>query len=135
MARSSSCSGPQGSFRALTLFEMLPPGHVALRVEDDASEPHLHRGEYAIVDTTDRDPVHGELFMVQFSKDGRHYIKQLKADHQNITGRGAAASLVWWVDELRGFCDRHSIYLLVGLWAFAQTGHHRSSRKVYDLKR
>jgi hypothetical protein len=45
---------------------------------DDSSYPHLRRGEIAVVDTTDREPQHGEVFVVEWSS-GRRSIKQLLA--------------------------------------------------------
>jgi len=103
MPKTKKRDAPQGEFRALTRFDALPPHHSTFMVEDDGSEPHLHRNEYAVVDTTDRSPAHGELYLVQFSSHGARYIKQIKSDRLNITGTGAEPSLVWWICDLRGF--------------------------------
>ena len=103
MSKIKNRSAPQGEFRALTRFDALPPHHAIFLVEDDGSEPHLHRNEYAVVDTTDLSPAHGELYLVQFSEHGARHAKQIKSDWLNITRPGAEPSLVWWLCDLRGF--------------------------------
>lgn len=57
----------QPELRALMMFPTLPPGHMAFLVEDDAFHPHLHRGEFAVVDLADHQPAQGELFLISYS--------------------------------------------------------------------
>lgn len=95
---------PLSDFRALTLFESLNPEHKTFRVRDAASAPHLKEGEYAVVDVGDRDLQHGELYLIQYeSGERRREIVQAHQAQLNITGPGAARSLVWWVGDLRGY--------------------------------
>jgi hypothetical protein len=91
------------TFRALTPFKRLPQAHKTFLVPDDASAPHLMPGEYAVVDTTDRDPQNGELFLIQHEK-GRREIVQARSRYTRISGIGEAwrPELVWWVADLRG---------------------------------
>lgn len=94
----------QSEFRALSLFESLPPSHKTFLVTGDGADPHLKKDEYAVVDTDDRDPQHGELYLVQSSGGERpRSITQLRRDRLNITGPGARLSLVWFLRDLRGF--------------------------------
>lgn len=94
----------QPNLRALTSFDALVADHKTFLVEDDASAPHLRKGEYAVIDTTDCDPQHGELYVIQYeSGERRRRIIQVRSDQLNITGLGAAPSLVWWVGDLRGY--------------------------------
>ena len=58
---------PTQALRALPTLAELPPGCIAQPVTDDASWPHLMPGEFAIVDTADRTPVHGELFVIRYA--------------------------------------------------------------------
>jgi hypothetical protein len=51
-------------YRALTLFEDLPPAHKAVLVLQTGFEPHLKVGEFAVVDTTDKEVLNGELYMI-----------------------------------------------------------------------
>ena len=91
-------------FRALTLFEKLPSGHRTFSVRDQGSAPHLKESEFAVIDTTDREVQHGELFVIQYrGLERRRCIVQARADRLNITGPGAEESLCWWVSQLRGF--------------------------------
>ncbi|ACB96744.1 hypothetical protein [Beijerinckia indica] len=54
--------------RALPLFTDLPAGHKAVLVRQDDFEPHLRIGEFAVVDTTDKDVAYGELYMLCFRR-------------------------------------------------------------------
>jgi hypothetical protein len=60
-------------FRALTVFEDIPPGHKAVRVHHESFAPHVRVGEIAIVDTLDKEVQDGELYMFWISgRDRRH---------------------------------------------------------------
>jgi hypothetical protein len=98
----------QSPLRALTLFETLPPGHKTFRVPDDGSSPHLKEREYAVIDTTDREPQHGELFLKASSLGRRsRSIVQVRAgmcqiSRTEITGTEPETN-VWWLSDLAGF--------------------------------
>jgi hypothetical protein len=71
---------------------------MTFKVEDDGSEPHLKRGEYAVVDTTDRELQHGELYVIQHQSGNRpRRIVQVKAR------RLSPKQQAWWCSDLRGF--------------------------------
>jgi hypothetical protein len=57
--------------RALTIFDSLPRNYRTLRIADDASAPHLKAGEYAVIDTTDRELQAGELYVIQYESGDR----------------------------------------------------------------
>jgi hypothetical protein len=98
----STPASPQ-PIRALTLFETLPPGHKTFRVPDDGSSPHLKEREFAVIDTTDREPQHGELFLMQTPGGTRHRrIVQVSAGLCQITRTGPK-NQVWWLGDLAGF--------------------------------
>jgi hypothetical protein len=59
-------------FRALTTFQSLDPQHKTFLVREDGSAPHLFVGEYAVIDTTDRELQHGELYIVHSQSGERH---------------------------------------------------------------
>lgn len=52
--------------RALTVLASVPTGCRAMPMPDDRNDPHLRRGEVAILDLADCALVHGELFVVQY---------------------------------------------------------------------
>jgi hypothetical protein len=59
------------TIRALTMYDHVPGGCILQPVTDDDNAPHLRAGEFAIVDTTDTEPQHGELYLVRFRKRAR----------------------------------------------------------------
>lgn len=63
---------PQPEYRALMMFDQLPPGCIAFPCTDESSLPHIRPGEFVVVDTTDRTPRHGELYVIAFGKERRH---------------------------------------------------------------
>ncbi|WMT77449.1 hypothetical protein [Bradyrhizobium sp. Ash2021] len=81
--------------RALTMFDHIPAGCILRPVTDDDSAPHLRAGEFAIVDTTDTEPQHGEVYLVRFHRRARWprqveevcYIQQVIARSHTCEGR------------------------------------------------
>ncbi len=51
-----------GEFRALTLHDIVPAGHVAVPVLHDRWSPHIRAGEFAVLDPSDTEPQLGELY-------------------------------------------------------------------------
>ena len=87
----------QPELRALTLYDSLPPGHATFLVTDDASEPHLKSGEYAVIDQFDREIQHGEVYLIQYhSGRRRRCLLVARSSYCNISGPDAEESLVWW---------------------------------------
>lgn len=57
--------------RALPIMQEVPPGHFMFQIERDCHEPHLHDGEWVVVDSNDRSITFGELYFVMQS-NGPH---------------------------------------------------------------
>ena len=55
-------------FRALQLFDHIPAGHKGVLVTSRDFEPHLRRGEFAIVDEGDKSIQFGELYVITLSE-------------------------------------------------------------------
>jgi hypothetical protein len=62
--------------RALPLMDSLPAGHVLHPIADGASWPHLKPGEFAVIDTTDRTPAQGELFVIEYQSSRRRCVME-----------------------------------------------------------
>lgn len=62
----STLAIPQPEYRALMLFDTLPAGCISFMCRDESSLPHIRQGEWVVVDTTDRKPRHGELYVISF---------------------------------------------------------------------
>ena len=52
------------ALRALEVFDQVPAGCVLHLQDDGAHEPHVHAGEWAVVDHTDVDVTPGELYLI-----------------------------------------------------------------------
>jgi len=64
-------------YRALMMLHTLPRGCVGVSVFDDDGEPHLKKGEVAVVDPEDREPANGELFLIRW-EGGREAFVSVK---------------------------------------------------------
>lgn len=51
--------------QAFPIFESLPPGCTIWPVQGTRHEPHLHEGEWAVVDCNDRTISHGEVYLLR----------------------------------------------------------------------
>lgn len=93
----------QPGLRALTAFTKLPPGHQTFRVSDDRSAPHLNEREFAVIDLTDRELQHGELYVIQYEGGQRsRQVVQITSCFMQITETGPKQQ-VWWTRSLRGW--------------------------------
>jgi hypothetical protein len=94
------------SIRALTMYDHVPAGCILRPVTDDDSAPHLLAGEFAIVDTTNTEPQHGEVYLVRFHRRGRwpnpveevFYIQQIMVRHHR--GRDGETFIGFWMQCL-----------------------------------
>jgi hypothetical protein len=65
------------------MYDHIPAGCILQPVTDDDSAPHLRAGEFAIVDATDTEPQHGEVYLVRFHRRSEEvrYIQQIMVRH------------------------------------------------------
>ncbi|MFK8251759.1 hypothetical protein [Ancylobacter terrae] len=56
----------QPELRLLEEMPRIPPGCMTFLVQDEAFEPHLHRGEFAVVDLADHRPAPDEMFLIGY---------------------------------------------------------------------
>jgi hypothetical protein len=84
----------QEGLRSYIVYDRLLDGCSAFPIEDDSCEPHLHEGEWVAVDTEDRDPMTGELFLIRWESSSRRAIMELSL-------RGGHAGAVWWGHSYR----------------------------------
>lgn len=54
----------QPGLRSFIVYDRLPSGRTAHLVTDELNAPHLRSGDVAVIDTADRDPAVGELFLI-----------------------------------------------------------------------
>jgi hypothetical protein len=56
----------QRGLRSFIVYDDVPPRMTAFPITDDLNEPHLHTGDWVIVDPSDTEPSHGEIFIVEW---------------------------------------------------------------------
>jgi hypothetical protein len=113
---------PSEEPRALPIYDDAPSGHTLFRVEDGRHEPHLHDGEWVVVDTTAREIVWGELYLVLQSRGPILWqINRFKAEpHGRVgDGSGRACAMLSPLNKPRLLPDgsldtRHSVHLSDG---------------------
>ncbi len=62
-------------FRALTLHDVVPAGHIAVPVLHDRWSPHIRPGEFAVLDPSDTEPQLGELYGLMIGTVGTPRLK------------------------------------------------------------
>lgn len=53
--------------RALPIYSVIPALCIGYVVTDNRTEPHIRFGEIAVIDTQDREPLAGELFLIRYN--------------------------------------------------------------------
>jgi hypothetical protein len=84
----------QEGLRAYIVHDIVPAGCIAFEIEDESCDPHVYEGEFVVVDTQDRAPEHGDLFLMQW-ESGRRAVVELFL-RESLIGAG------WWVSA----CNR-----------------------------
>jgi len=79
--------------RALTMYNHVPAGCILQPVTNDDSAPHIRAGEFAVIDTTDTVPQHGEAYLIRWLS-GRTSIVQLMSRPFNHPENGMLIG--WW---------------------------------------
>ena len=80
----------QPGLRSYIIYNDIPPGCIAFELPDDSCLPHFRAGEVAIIDSADRAPMHGELFLLQYRSGKDQIIRE-------TTRQGINGSAVWWI--------------------------------------
>lgn len=69
------------------MYDRLPEDCIAFEVKDNRIAPHLRAGDFAVIDTSDRAPMHGELFVLQWNDGSQQVVEIAKhAKPENIVG-------------------------------------------------
>ncbi|WP_230629336.1 S24/S26 family peptidase [Sphingomonas sp. Leaf37] len=65
----------QPTLRSFIVYDRLPAGCLAYPVTDEANAPHLRPGDIAIIDTADREPANGDLFVIDWQSGGSDIVE------------------------------------------------------------
>lgn len=93
-------------YRALMMFDTLSDGCISFMCMDEYSLPHIRPGEFVVVDTNDRTPRDGEVYVIQWD-GGRRNICQAQISRGAIA-KGADERL-WVVHSLKNIAGRAAI--------------------------
>ena len=66
-------------YRAFELMDALPAGCIAFPVVNHDSGQHLRPGEFAVVDTADKEPRHLDVYVIQWNGGRRNVCQARKA--------------------------------------------------------
>ena len=76
------CTG--GEQRAFLIYDRVPPGHVEFTMPDDRHAPHVRAGETVLADTSDREFISGELYLIQWQSSHRLDVMQVSRRKEGI---------------------------------------------------
>lgn len=96
----------QPELRALMVFDQLPAGCISFPCIDEDCMPHIRPGEFAVVDTADRRPQHGELYVIQWN-GGRRCICQARIS--GVASKDRPIDEAWSVGSLAGIRGRDAV--------------------------
>ena len=88
----------QPELRALDILDVVPSGCMAVRDLNGLCEPHIKIGEFAIADTNDRRPQHGEIFLLRWSNGTMSIMQAVLRPTNLVSGK----ELCWWVRPMPG---------------------------------
>ena len=69
---------PQPGLRSFIVYDAIPAGCSPQEVREKGIEPHARRGEIVVVDDADRQPMHGELFAIEWSSSGNRDVVEIR---------------------------------------------------------
>lgn len=70
--------------RALDVYGATPAGCIVHMARDDKDAPHIRAGEWVVVDPSDRDPVRGELFLIEWNGGSRNVMQAVTRRYGHI---------------------------------------------------
>lgn len=103
---------PQPGLRSFIIYDELPAGCISFEIKDAENADHFSAGEFLVVDTSDRKPMHGEMFLVKLHTNRRgDDIRPLECFRRaGMYGNPAASGFAWYLGPTR----RHDIKTLGG---------------------
>ena len=99
-------------YRALMMYDHLPDGCTSFMCADDYSLPHIRPGEFVVVDTTDRTPRDGEVYVIHWSSGRRNICQARRTKPMQHRSPGETAwktDRLWTVGSLKRIMGRAAI--------------------------
>ncbi len=85
-------------YRALMMFDELPPGCISFMSTDEYSVPHIRPGEFVVVDTIDRTPRDGEVYVIQWNGGRRNICQASRRQSRRVNA--VSGEQDWYVGGL-----------------------------------
>lgn len=126
--RNTSTAAPQPGLRTYIVYDRVSASLRTHEVSSDIVAPHLRRGDVAIFDPTDREPMHGEHFVVHWTSSDRRDVVEVSLEpggwcfiwHNTVAAVGGGPSeKVRWCDGpyLPGGMEQRILGRVVGILA------------------
>ena len=80
---------------ALPVLGVIPAGCFGYVLDDDHSEPVLHEGEFAVIDTNDREPENGALFLIEWNSGEREIVET----YTRLISKAGIERPAWWTGQ------------------------------------
>lgn len=78
--QNTHAAAPQPGSKTYIVYDRLSPSLRAHEVTSDMVAPRLRRGDVAIFDPADREPIHGEHFVVQWTRLDRRDVVEVSLE-------------------------------------------------------
>ncbi len=87
----------QPGLRSFIVYNGIRADDLVFEVTGHEAEPHLKAGDFAVIDTDDREPIHGEMYLIEFA-GGQRTICEVVQRHGHY-GKGGVyeAGYRWWL--------------------------------------
>jgi hypothetical protein len=90
----------QPGLRSFIVYGEMPEGCIAIRIDDNRAAPHVRPGDVVIVDPRDREPMPGEMFVIEWM-NGKRQVVETRKQRLTVHPRdgGAAERQDCWFAE------------------------------------
>lgn len=108
----------QPGLRSFIVYDELPAGCIAHEVGTETAAPHIRRGEFAVIDPADREPMHGELFLIQWSAGAPQLVEAVHRKGRYGVGPDDATieTRLWFADVRKPMVNLAGEVGAIGRW-------------------
>ncbi|QHD65757.1 hypothetical protein GS397_00840 [Sphingobium yanoikuyae] len=90
----------QPGLRSYIVYDEPPAGCIVFENVRASVGCHVHTGEYVVIDPSDSDPMHGELFLIQWSTGAQELAETRLREGRYGVGPNGESELcsLWWIE-------------------------------------
>lgn len=97
MADIAPLTPQQPGLRSFIVYDQIRESDLVFEVTGEEADPHLQPGDFALVDTTDREPNQGELFLVEFMNGRRQICETVERFGCYVQNGVSEEKNLWWL--------------------------------------